>query len=559
MNSYFTILRALFKNKLRFDVGSSKRGKIALLSVLAVAYVLVMFAVLTMIVELKTLLSIPVFAMASYILMVFYFFVLLTGALIVLIFGIINLVSTLYLSKDTDFYSMLPVKSSTVFAAKLSYVYLSEAAIIVALLLPVIITFGIVTKAWAAYYIISLSMLLVVPALPLVVAAIFAVPIMFLASKLKNRSIVSLIFYIVLFGGGFALYIYFMYSSTNMTDDGVITEETLNTMASSINAVLYMLYPYTALSMSALGLPAYGLSVGASTAVNLLIFIGSSAVLFVVLMLLGKFMYAQSAKANNQTNNKAKKGEFKSASGLRALMKREYISSLRTTQVAFQCYAVFLLPIIFAVMFSLMFGNFEETMGLVSGSIDNRFTLLLTFATLFTMLICVNNAAATTFSREGTAFASLKNLPVSAKYVLKAKVLAWIIIALPVTAVAVAIVNIINFNFDFLFLSLFAFLPLCAEFVVFGALWDLASPKLKWTDPRQAIKHNFHSTIGQIFGLISGFVLIVVFISLMVNGVSLDIISTVCWSYIYAMLVVFGIADVLLYRKVNAYYYRIEI
>lgn len=553
MNSYFTILSALFKNKLRFDGESSKRGKIVLLSVLAVAYVLVMFAVLTVIVELKEFLSIPAISL------VFYFFVLLTGALVVLIFGIINLVSTLYLSKDTDFYSMLPVKSSTVFAAKLSYVYLSEAAIIMAILLPVILTFGIVTKAWAAFYIISLAMLIVIPALPLVLAAIFAVPIMFLASKLKNRSIVSLIFYIVLFGGGFALYMYFMFASTNITDDGIITEETLETMMSSINAVLYMLYPYTALTMSALGLPSYGLSIGASTVVNLLIFIGISAALFVVLLFLGKFMYAQSAKANNQTNGKAKKGQFKSASGLRALMKREYISSLRTTQVAFQCYAVFLLPIIFAVMFSITFGNFEQTMVLAGEAFDNRFTLLLTFATLFTMLICVNNAAATTFSREGTALASLKNMPVSAKYVLKAKVLAWLVIALPVTAVAVAIVNAINFNFNYLFLSLFAFFPLCAEFVIFGALWDLAAPKLNWTDPRQAIKHNLHTSIGQVFGLISGFILIVLFISLLVNGVDLDVISTVCWSYIYAMIIVFGIADILLYRKADVYYNRIEI
>ena len=553
MRNYFIILRALFKNKLRFDIGASKRGKTALLCVLGIAYALVMAALLTTIIGLKELLAVPLYSM------MFYFFVLLTGALIVLIFGIINLVSTLYLSKDTDFYSMLPVKSSTVFAAKLTYVYLSEAAIITAVILPLIITFGIIVKAWAAFYIISVLMLIIVPALPLMVAAIFAVPVMFLASKLKNRSMVSLIFYIVLFGGGFALYIYFMFSSTNMTSDGVITEEALEAMYNSIQTVLYILYPYSALSLAALGLPAYGLDVGASTAVNLLIFVGISVVLIVILMLLGKFMYAQSAKANNQTNDKAKKGDYKTSSGLTALIKREYVSAFRTTQVAFQCYVVFLLPIIFAVMFSLVFGNMEETMGVVTDAIDNRFTLILTFSTLMTMLITVNNAAATTYSREGTALSSLKILPVSAKYVFNAKVLAWLIIALPATAVAVIIVNAFNFNLEYLFLSFFSFIPLCAAFVVFGALWDIMSPRLKWTDPRQAIKHNLRATIGQVFGIICGLVLIIVFIALLSNGVSMDVISIVCWSYIYGILAVFVTVDVVLYGKLDKYYNRIEI
>ncbi|MBD5131670.1 MAG: hypothetical protein HDT28_03640 [Clostridiales bacterium] len=553
MSNYLTVLKALFKNKLRFELSAKKRSKIMLFAALGFAYLLIMFSLISVIVALGDLLTISIYSMACY------FFLLITGALIVLIFGIINLVNTLYLSKDTDFYSMLPIKSSTVFAAKLSFVYISEAAIIVAILLPLFIAFGIVVHAWAAFYIITILTLLIVPALPLVLAAIFAVPVMYIASHLKNRSLVTLIFYIVLFGGGMAVYIYFMFASSNMGEDEVITEETLNAMVNAIQAVLYILYPYTALSMAAFGIRSYGLNVAGSIAVNLLIFIGCSAALIGILMLLGKFMYSRSAKANNQTNDKAKKGEFKQGSGIRSLIKREYISSMRTTQVAFQCYAVFLLPIIFAIMFGLSFGNLANSMSEEGIALDSRFSSLLTFATFLAMLICINNAAATSYSREGTALASLKILPVNAKTVLNAKVLAWTFIAVPVTVIGVIIINAFNFRVDYFLLSLFSFVPLSVAFMVFGALWDLSAPKLKWTDPRQAVKQNLHVLIGQVFGMISGLVLIVLFIVLLNFDLSFDILSAVCWAYIYAVLIIFVVIDILLYRKAEEYYRRIEI
>ena len=144
MSNYVTILKGLFKNKLRFDDGKSKRKKLAFALLLGFVYVILIAAVISVIVELKDLfLYIPVMSQ------LFYFFILMTAAIVVLFFGIVHLVIVLYLSKDTDFYSMLPVKPATVFAAKLSYVYLSEAAIIVATALPILIAFGIVAKMWA--------------------------------------------------------------------------------------------------------------------------------------------------------------------------------------------------------------------------------------------------------------------------------------------------------------------------------------------------------------------------------------------------------------------------
>lgn len=550
MNNFVTVLKALFKNKLRIGEGKSKRSVIGFAAVLCTAYVLVMTGMLIMIVKFAELLALQPYTL------LFYFFMLMTAALVVLIFGIINLVSVLYLSKDTDFFSMLPVKQSTVFAAKLSYVYISEMILVAVVLTPVSIAFGIVIKAWAWYYVSTLLMMAIIPAFPLVLAAIIAIPVMFIASKVKHREIITLIFYMALFGGFFGVYIYFMLMSSNTG----VTPDALQTTLRALINIMYAFYPYTALALSAQGIPSYGLGVGASVSVNLIIFIGSSAVLLLILLTAARFMYAQSVKSNNQTNNSsAKKGEFKASSGLKSLIKREYISSLRTTQVAFQCYAVMLLPIIISVAFGLVFKKTLGSFGQIEYASGEKFFLLVSFCMLAAMFVTLGNAASTTFSREGQAVSSLKILPVGIKYILKAKIIAWACLAAPVATVCVAIVNIMIFDWQFMVLSVFSLIPLSVMFVIFGALWDLSAPKLKWTDPAQAIKHNGHVTIGQLLSMGVCLVILLVNYILFTNNVSIDVVSAVCWTLIYSVLVIFAIINIILYRKVELYYERIEI
>lgn len=549
MSNYGTVLKALFRNKLRFDDSKSKGKKLAFSILIGVAYASVMAMFISLIVKMKQLFLLPGMAL------MFNFFILLTAAVIVLFFGIVHLVSTLYLSKDTSFYSMLPIKPATVFAAKLSYVYISETSIMVAISLPLLITFGVVAEMWAWFYVISIATLFVVPALPLMLAAVFALPVMLIASKLKNRNVISLVFYLVLFGAVFFVYIYFIY----LNSYGDVTDQSMSNMLNSFEVLLYVLYPYTVLAYAACGIPMYGMSTGASTAVGPIIFVAVSAALIVIIWFLAKFMYAQSVKANDQTDNsKAKKSEFKSTSATRALIKREYLSSMRTTQTAFQCYAVMLLPIIMAVIFGIMSSS-PSVAGDVLFSGYRTFIKIVGLCTLCAMFSTLGNAASTTFSREGGAMASLKILPVKIKTVLKAKLFAWLFLTTPVATVAVVVFNVMNFAVQDMLLSLFSLVPISVVFVIFGALWDLISPKLKWTDPIQAVKHNMHVLGGQMIMMASGFtVLIFVFILSGIGG-GLNAVYAVSWSLLYAVFVAFAIVDIVLYRRIGKYYDRIEV
>lgn len=551
MGNYLTILTAMFRNKLRLGKDKSKGSAIALFILVGVAYVIIMSSILGAMILLKDFLKMPETARSVY------FFVLLTAALIVLVFGVVHLVSTLYLSKDTDFYSALPVKASTVFAAKMSFVYLFETAIVAVVVLPLLIAFGVIINAWAWYYVITILLLLAVPALPLVVAAVISIPVMYLAGKLKNRNIIPLIFYILLFGGFFGAYMYFVTTATSVDVD----ENTLSTMFAALNAILYVFYPYKALSEAACAVDSFGIGTGLSALANVAIFVGASLALFVIIMFAAKFMYSQAVKANNQTDNsRAKKGDFKASGSMSALIKREFSLSMRSTQTAFQCYAVVILPIIFAVIMTLSMRNLAASDAMTAVMIPKRFVLITVFSVLCAILGTSGNGASTSVSREGTAMASLKTLPISSKQVVSAKIAAWSMVALPAAALSVALVNILMFDWQFMILSVFAVIPLTFAYVVFGVLWDLRKPKLDWTDPMQAVKHNTNVLLGQLCGMIPG--LTIMFAAMILNNafaLDINVLSAIVWALIYTEVVVFAVLDIVMLRRTEKYYYRLAI
>lgn len=547
------ILKALFRNRLRFSADATSGKKALTFIGFGTIYLaILMFAVLISIFVGSAL-------AASGAAWAFYFMLLLTGALFVFIFGIINLVSTLYLSKDTDFYSVLPVKSTTVFAAKMLYVYLTEAVIAVGVILPAAVVYGITIKAWAWYYVITLATVLITPALPLMIASIISVPVMYIAGKLKNRSVVTLVLYIVLFVGFFAAYMYFIFAMNNMTDID-ITEKQLASIAKTMTVMGNVLYPYLALSSAALGTPMYGLDTGASTAINLVIFVGSSLVLIGIVLLLSKLMYSQSVKANNQTDtSKAKKSEYRTTGTLKALVKREFNLALRTTQTAFQCFSVYFLPAIMAVVFSILWKNafsMPEDAELATNP-NNIFFIVC--GVLVAMSASVGNAAITSFSREGTAIASLKVLPVDGKTVVKAKMLAWGIPSVIAVIVAVVVANAFSFQVVRFVISIILFSAFILAYTFFGIMWDLMSPKLKWNNPIEAVKGNTHSSIGMIIVMCVSFVLMIAAIVMYFFNVGDIVFNAVFWVAFLIETGIIFIIDVILYKNAEAYYGRMEL
>lgn len=547
MRDLFIVLSAMIKNKYRFSAETKKSKKVALIILIAFAYVAVTSYAVMITVFAGSIMTRLGYGVE------FYVALLIMSAAFVLIFGIVHLVSTLFLSKDVGFYATLPVKPVTVFSAKLLFVYLSEAVIAIAVLLPVMLTYGIVVKAWFGFYLITVITALIVPALPLALAAIIAVPVMFIAGKLKHRDIVPLIFYCVLFVGCFVAYYYLMFKFNN----GDITEDGLAAFGKGMQPVVYTFYPYLSLARAALFEDTFGIGAGASAAANVAIFAAISFALIGILIGLGRIMYGRSSMYDRSDNSKVKNAEFKSAGELKSLIKREYSMAFHTTSTAFQCFSVLLLVVVMSVMMSIML---RSTLGKVSeGQLDDRISIFMILGTICMILPSASNGAATSFSREGYGLAALKILPVDIKTILKAKIIAWSALAVPCAVISAVIANSFVFDATMFILSTFAIAGLCAAFTVFGAIWDLRAPKLKWNDPKEAIKQNTNVTIGQIILILSGLVFIITSTLFIVLGVPFDTAKSVFLSLLYVYLIIIIVIDIIICKKAEYYYSRIEL
>lgn len=124
----------------------------------------------------------------------------LATQIVILLFGTIFMVNVMFFSKDAEFMLYLPIKPVTVFAAKFLYVYLSELTLSVFVLGISGTAFGIVCGLPFYYYLMLIAATLLVPSVPLIISALLCVPIMFFISFFKNKSVIGIIFLIVIFG-----------------------------------------------------------------------------------------------------------------------------------------------------------------------------------------------------------------------------------------------------------------------------------------------------------------------------------------------------------------------
>ena len=120
-----------------------------------------------------------------------------------------------------------------------------------------------------------------------------------------------------------------------------------------------------------------------------------------------------------------------------------------------------------------------------------------------------NAAPSTAFSREGEKFYYTKLLPVDYYTQTKAKSYVYMLIGVASSWLGTIAMAILQFDLSF-FLCSMVFLPIfvfaCTHF---GMLIDIRRPKLKWTTPNEAVKHNRNVMIMVFGGMFASMILVV--------------------------------------------------
>lgn len=526
MSQFFALVRALFKSRYRFD---KRKGKFDpmwfLYGAIGVLY-LIMVAGICGLIGSYT----PAYienGLLPYMVLSIYILVMLA----VLIFGVVSMLTYVYINRDAEFLAGLPVPGWKLFLAKLFMVYIGELALSVGSVLPIGITIGIAGGIYAggfgfAYYLSVMLAVLFVPAVPLLLAALISIPLMYCVSFFKNKGAMTSIVVIILVAAVIVVYYFaifkFQLAGSGLTDPEY--EEAVANLIASIEAAKYVVYPVFALVEFGLAMPVFGIKGAGGQALALVIALGSLAAIIALAGFIANLVYSKSAAAQleNKSGRSQKAIEYRSQSMMRTLVGKEWRTLIRETAFAFQCLMGVILGPVFVVFIAAGFKNtFFASIETALATSGATLTEEVKYAVLSGLIISIivmivsgmNITAATAVSREGRNFYQMKIMPVPYKQQIKAKLYMSLLISVPASIVAFVIGAFMipippwEALLDGLFLCVYAYLFAC-----FALRIDLMRPKLNWVTPTQAVKNNRSSTMPVLLNMLTSVVIALILI-----------------------------------------------
>lgn len=429
--------------------------------------------------------------------------------LLVLVLTLTSTLSTFFLNEDIKILSKLPIKLKDIILSKIVDISLTNIVFFAVLLLPVSIYYGVKSNQDIFYYV---SLLLGAIAVSLIFVSLVSLIILLLMkyiTKIPNLKNILQVFYFTLF-----LIIFVgmqIMSPSNGGNNGL-------DMLSKVGNYSFFI---SKLYSSSLGLESY-----LNRYVSLLILVVSATILPPLVSTLTKKHFCAGLQQNSVFSAKRKKikaKNIKKTSKTLTLVKKELLEVLKTPVYFFNmCIGGIMISIIFPLGF--IFGAKRDgNMGLldVIRGVRMKFldiigenllpaifiSLVVGFAfSLFSSLS--GEPAATSISREGPRIRFLKSLPITAEEHVKSRIIASISLKLISYAIIFIIAFIITFPHIYIPLLAIVGFILSSFFTSnLGLLFDIKSPKLKWTNPQLAVKQNMNIVKVMVSMFVIGFLI----------------------------------------------------
>lgn len=489
MRDYIRLSKLLIKMQFKSDGNKSKKGN-------TIAYIILgaVFAVV---------IAVAMIFMGSYVKE--YEFtaemsavIMEMGFIIVLIFGTMHILSYMYFSPDNEFLLSLPVKPGVVYAAKLTVVYVTNAALSAVIVVPGLLFLGITAGQGVLFYIMAIIAAFLVPVFPLLIASILAVPLMYITSLFKHKGLITSILLIVVFAG---FMIGYMLLFTNLgygsaDESEVDIGELMNMLKGAVTNMAIIIYPFYALGRFMTLTTGLADSLGTSMLIDAGIFFGSLIAAGVIVVVFSSAFYRKSAlrQLENPTKTNIIAKEHVESTAYKALLKKEWRELARNSSFAFQCLAGVIVAPIITVMMSIMFGStmFDGEMDAAIG-----YMIMWMFSQFMVQMMGVgmNFFSMTAITREGKSYEVSKTIPVDYATQLKAKkTIGLIIMAVPVclSLIVMQIMQMVygNYNPTLFFFAAAALLIFGYGFTCYFINRDLKKPNLHWSTPAEAVKNN---------------------------------------------------------------------
>jgi|AGTN01.1.fsa_nt_gi hypothetical protein len=426
---------------------------------------------------------------------------LFVAQIIVLFFGGVAAMSYLYFSKDNALLSALPIKSGILFLAKIAVTYVTELFFSALVLIPSLTAIGITALVNGygldfSFFFFEIVATLTAPVAPLLLVAVFSLPLMYVVTFFKRRSAGNGIVLAIVSVAAIALYFAVVTSVTNFAssvgEEAVLPENTIKFLVGIKNATIFN-YPIA----EALA--------GHNAAINFLWHVLSIAAALAFAVGLSSLFYRRALLMSSElapSKKKRKAKEEGEATVYRSFFLKEVRTLVHTTPLMISTVLGLAMTPAIMIFMSLSLSGGENEMPSYQAFQVGFFSFI-----SFLMTSSTNIVSTIGFSREGQNMFTLKSLPVSGEMLVKVKFRFAMIITF-ISAFLAAVVYAAVTKFEFI-VPIFG-IPLITivggfGMNTFGLYSDLKNPNLRWLNITELTKNNKRQLKPMLIGMGIGF------------------------------------------------------
>lgn len=452
-----------------------------------------------------------------------YFAIIGAMAMFLGVFGsVFNTFTSLYQAKDNEMLLAMPIPSRMILAVRMTGVFLLSMLYTCLVYVPALIAYFIFGSPSALGVINAILLLFVLGVFVLSVTCLLGWVVALISGKLKNKSFITVIISLVLFGA----YYYLCFNYTDMIN-GILNN--IGQVSETIRTTFSPLYLF--------GRAATG------DVLSMVIVVLAVAALFALTVL---FLTKTFRKITTQKNGPAKKVYKETTiktSGLgKALFKKEMRRFTSSASYMLNCaLGTVMMPLagVALLIGSSKVGGFREFF--VNGlGLNPGFPAMIVLGVIL-FVASMNDVTAPSVSLEGQNIWVLQTMPVPAKKILEAKLRVHWVVTAP-SLIILSICASIAFGLDvatavMVTLDGYAFMLLIASM---GLAINLKRPDLSWTNESVPIKQS----VGVMVCLFGGWV-----IALVLGGLGMLAVNVMePFSYLVIVLVALVLATRLLNR-----------
>ncbi len=422
--------------------------------------------------------------------------------LLVIFLGLSHLISTLYYSNDLEALQAFPLTAWQIMGAKIFVVYIGQLIGVFFLVAPFLITLGI-NLGQVPYWFLALPVFILIPAIPLAFSLLFTIPIMKVTAGARKRDLLRVLLGLLVF----VLMMSFQYLNTSfarydvenlviklMERDGLV----------SAAAGYYPILKWAAWTLTGktLGIKLFSLFLYTAVSLVLLVF---------VVALSQRWFFGGIAAEKNASYKKVLSKRLEKFSRILSDAKSPMLSLILKEHRLLVRTPVFLLTSLLNLLIlpimavPVYLSGAKELVPFLEMAIaaEAKHVAVIVVVFIHGMFIGLNQIASTAVSREGQMFWFSKMIPISPKTQVFAKLTYSMLFAfVQLAIITVASIWLLDLNLIQWLLLVILGIMISLPTGAICLLNDLRNPKLKWSDPQQAMKGNFQTLVAWLFSML---------------------------------------------------------